>query len=208
MNSNSDSNPTLLTAANLLTSFRFVSAPILLWLAWHGFGLTFLLLLGVALLTDALDGIVARWKGQVTPFGAKLDSWADMVNYCTIALGSWWLWPEVVIREAVFVSIIIGSYLFPPLVGILKFGSFTSYHTWMVKLAAASVGLSLFVLFLGGPAWPFRIAAFVCIIAAVEEISISLVAPELYSNVNSIWDLKQRLSEPKNTDCSENDAGL
>jgi CDP-diacylglycerol--glycerol-3-phosphate 3-phosphatidyltransferase len=206
MNSHFDPGLRLFTPANLLTCFRFVSAPILLWLAWHGYGIAFLLLLAVSLLTDVLDGLVARWTGDVSQLGAKLDSWADMINYLTVALASWWLWPEVVIREAAFVAIIIASYLLPPLLGIIKFGTFTSYHTWSVKLAAASVGLSLYSLFLGGPAWPFRIAAMLCVIAAAEEISITLIASELYSNVSSFWDVKHRLARSRNSVSSGSDA--
>ncbi|MCI0732666.1 MAG: CDP-alcohol phosphatidyltransferase family protein [Methylococcaceae bacterium] len=206
MNSYSNRKHPFMTFANLLTCFRFVSAPILLWLACHGYGIAFLLLLAVSFLTDVLDGIVARWTGEVSQFGAKLDSWADMVNYCTIALGSWWLWPEVVMREAFFVTLIVLSYLLPPLVGIIKFGKFTSYHTWSVKLAAASVGLSLYVLFLAGPSWPFRLAAIVCVVAATEEISITLTASELFSNVSSFWDVKQRLARMRNTASSKSDA--
>jgi phosphatidylserine synthase len=204
---NSPSNPkhSLMTLANLLTCFRFASAPVLLWLAWHGYGVTFLVLLGAAFLTDACDGIVARWTGTVSQFGARLDSWADMVNYCTIALGSWWLWPEMLMRESIFATIIVLSYLLPALVGIIKFGTFTSYHTWTVKCAAVAVGLSLYILFLGGTAWPFRVAAFISMIAATEEISISMIAPEPYSNVSSIWDVKRRLAvdrEPSETDAN------
>lgn len=206
MISHSNSRHPLLSLANQLTCFRFVNAPILLWLAWHGYGIAFLLLLAVSFLTDVLDGVVARWAGEVSQFGAKLDSWADMVNYCTIALASWWLWPEVVIREAFFVALIISSYLLPPLIGIIKFGKFTSYHTWAVKLAAASVGLSLYVLFLGGPSWPFRFSTFLCVVAAIEEISITLITSELYSNVSSFWDVKQRLARLRNSVSPESDA--
>ncbi|MGH8548454.1 MAG: CDP-alcohol phosphatidyltransferase family protein [Methylococcales bacterium] len=206
MNSHFNPEHPLFTLANLLTCFRFVSAPILLWLAWHEHGIAFLLLLAVSFLTDVLDGFVARWTAEVSRLGARLDSWADMVSYCTIALGSWWLWPEVVIREALFVAIIIASYLLPPLVGIIKFGTFTSYHTWSVKLAAAAVGVSLYGLFLDGPAWPFRIAAMLCVAAAAEEISITLISSELYSNVSSFWDVKHRIIRLRTSISSESDA--
>ncbi|MGR9105755.1 MAG: CDP-alcohol phosphatidyltransferase family protein [Gammaproteobacteria bacterium] len=194
MNNPSKARHPLLSLPNLLTCFRFFTAPILIWLAWQGYKIAFLMLLALAFLSDALDGFVARWKGEVSQLGAKLDSWADMVNYCTVALGSWWLWPEMIIDEAPFVALIVASYLLPPAVGIIKFGTFTSYHTWIVKLAALSVGLSFYILFLGGPAWPFRFAAFVCIVAAAEEIAISIIAPEPYSNVSSLRDVKQRLA--------------
>lgn len=39
------------------------------------------LLVFVAMVLDALDGRVARMTGQTTPFGAQLDSMADMVTF-------------------------------------------------------------------------------------------------------------------------------
>lgn len=181
-----------LTLPNLLTGFRFVAAPVLLWLAWHNYPYIFMGLLAVAFATDLLDGLVARLTGQVSQFGATLDSWADVTNYLTIALCCWWLWPDVVRRELFYVGLIIASCLLPALAGIIKFGRFTSYHTWGVKIAAASMGLTLYVLFLGGPPWPFRIAAIICILAAIEEILITLLLPKPESNLRSVWDVLKR----------------
>jgi phosphatidylglycerophosphate synthase len=184
--------PSKLNLPNLLTGFRFVAAPVLLWLAWNEHGIAFMGLLAIAFLTDMLDGMVARMTGQVTQFGATLDSWADVITYLTIALCCWWLWPEIVRRELFYVGLIIASCLLPALAGILKFGRFTSYHTWGVKIAAASMGLTLYILFLYGLAWPFRIAAVICILAAIEEIVITWLLPEPESNLRSVWDVLKR----------------
>jgi phosphatidylglycerophosphate synthase len=184
--------PSKLNLPNLLTGFRFIAAPVLLWLAWNGHGIAFMGLLAVAFLTDMLDGMVARLTGQVTQFGATLDSWADVITYLTIALCCWWLWPEIVRRELFYVGLIIASCLLPALAGILKFGRFTSYHTWGVKVAAASMGLTLYILFLYGLAWPFRIAAVICIVAAIEEIIITLLLHKPESNLRSVWDVLKR----------------
>ncbi|HEY8160015.1 MAG TPA: CDP-alcohol phosphatidyltransferase family protein [Methylobacter sp.] len=181
-----------LTLPNLLTGFRFVAAPVLLWLAWNGHGIAFMGLLAITFLTDLLDGVAARLTGQVTPFGATLDSWADVITYLTIAICCWWLWPEVVSRELFYVGLIVASCLLPALAGILKFGRFTSYHTWGVKIAAASMSLTLYILFLNGSAWPFRMAAIICILAAIEEIVITLLLPEPESNLRSVWDVLKR----------------
>lgn len=181
-----------LTLPNLLTGFRFVAAPGLLWLAWNGHGIAFMVLLAVAFLTDLLDGLAARLTGQVTQFGATLDSWADVITYLTIAVCCWWLWPTVVIRELAYVIMIVASCLLPAIAGFSKFGCFTSYHTWAVKLAAASMGLTLYVLFLGGPVWPFRVAAVICILAAIEEVALTFLLPEPESNVRSVWDVLKR----------------
>jgi phosphatidylglycerophosphate synthase len=181
-----------LTLPNLLTGFRFVAAVGLLWLAWQGYGIAFMVLLAIAFLTDLLDGLAARLMGQVSQFGATLDSWADVIIYLTTAIGCWWLWPNVVYRELVFVVLMLASCLLPAMVGFSKFGCFTSYHTWGVKIAAAAMGLSLYVLFFGGPAWPFRLAAVICILAAIEEIALTLLLSESESNVRSIWDVLKR----------------
>ena len=181
-----------LTLPNLLTGFRFVAAPVLLWLAWHGYPIAFMGLLAITFTSDLLDGLVARLTGQVTQFGATLDSWADVITYLTIALCCWWLWPDVVSRELFYVVLIVASCLLPALAGMLKFGRFTSYHTWAVKIAAAAMGLSLYILFLGGPSWPFRLAAVTCILAAIEEIVITWLLPEPESNLRSVWDVLKR----------------
>lgn len=181
-----------LTLPNLLTGFRFVAAPGLLLLAWYGHGIAFMALLAIAFLTDLLDGLAAMLTGQVSQFGATLDSWADVITYLTIAICCWWLWPEIVHRELIFVGLIVASCLLPAIAGFSKFGGFTSYHTWGVKIAAASMGLSLYVLFLGGPAWPFRLAAVICILAAIEEIVLTLLLSEPESNVRSVLDVLKR----------------
>lgn len=177
---------------NLLTGFRFIAAPVLLWLAWHGHAWLFMGLLALSFLSDLLDGYVARLMGQVSQFGARLDSWADVVIYLTIALGSWWLWPEIVYQECFYIGLFLASCLLPALAGFLKFGCFTSYHTWAVKFAAATMGLSLYWLFLGGVAWPFRMASFFGILAALEEIGITLLLAAPRSNVRSILVLLKR----------------
>ena len=192
MNSQQHTEQSRLTLPNMLTGFRFIAAPVLLWLAWQGHGIAFMMLLAVAFLTDLLDGLAARLTGQVSPFGATLDSWADVIIYLTIAIGCWWLWPDVVYRELIFVGLIVASCLLPAFAGFSKFGRFTSYHTWGVKIAAASMGLTLYVLFLGGPVWPFRLAAVICILAALEEIALTLLLSEPESNVRSVWDVLKR----------------
>lgn len=177
----------LFTPPNLLTCFRFVAAPVLLWLAWHGYHQAFLGLLACSFLTDALDGFVARLTHQVTELGATLDSWADVVIYAVIVIGAWWLWPERLKQEYISVSLIVGSYLLPAVVGIAKFGSFTSYHTWTVKLAAVCVAAAIYLLFLFELALPFEITAFICVLAALEECAITLILPEKRSNISSLW---------------------
>jgi CDP-diacylglycerol--glycerol-3-phosphate 3-phosphatidyltransferase len=181
-----------LTLPNLISSIRFITAPVMLWLAWNGYGMAFMAVLAIAFLSDVLDGLAARLTGQMSRFGAMLDTWADLATYLTIGFGSWWLWPDIVHREDIYLYIILACFLIPALFGTIKFDTYTSYHTWGVKIAAASIGLSLYPLFLGGPAWPFRIAVYIYVIAAIEEVAITLILSKSQSNVRTIWHILQQ----------------
>ncbi|MCB1740141.1 MAG: CDP-alcohol phosphatidyltransferase family protein [Gammaproteobacteria bacterium] len=181
-----------LSVPNLITGLRVLAAPGLLWLAWHGRSDAFLVLLALALATDLVDGPIARLYGQVSTFGARLDSFADFLIYATVTLGAWWLWPDFVRAELLWIGLIVASIVLPTLAGIVKFRTITSYHVWSVKLAAVLTGVSLYLVLLGGPAWPFRIAALVCAIAALEELVITVLLDRPYSDVRSLFALSRR----------------
>ena len=66
-----------LTIANQLTLLRMLLIPALVILVVYGLNGWALLVFITAGLTDALDGILARWWGQRTTLGALLDPMAD-----------------------------------------------------------------------------------------------------------------------------------
>ena len=177
----------LLTLPNILTCFRFVAAPALLWLAWHGDGTGFLCLLALTFLTDILDGLAARLLQQESELGALLDSSGDLVIYTIMAISVWWLWPDIVHRELAVIILATLSFVIPVLVGLIKFHSFTSYHTWLVKIAVVFIGCAFFILFIFDIALPFQLATLLSLIAAAEEIAITLHLTEKRSNVPSFW---------------------
>lgn len=189
--------PELFTIPNLLTAFRIVCIPFLLFLAWQDYETAFMGLLAAAFLSDVLDGLAARLTGQISQFGARLDSWADVSLFVTITISAWWLWPDIVRSEAAYIAMVMACYLLPAIIGYLKFHAFTSYHTWIVKCAVAATGLSLYVFFLGGPVWPFRWATALCVLAAIEEIAITAVSSEPHSDVRSLWDVLKHLAGKK-----------
>jgi CDP-diacylglycerol--glycerol-3-phosphate 3-phosphatidyltransferase len=178
-----------LTLANLLTSLRFVFAPALIWLAWHGYSDLFLWLLAFTFLTDVLDGMAARMLNQQSEFGALLDSAADILIYAIMSVSIWWLWPEIVEREKLFILLAIASYLTPVLIGFIKFHALTAYHTILVKLAVLCIGSAFFILFIFDIAWPFQLAVIISLLAAIEEIAITLYLTEIRSDIQSLWHL-------------------
>ena len=80
----------LVNWANALTLSRFALAPLMLWLtlrlepgAW-GVSTAAFLLLGLTLLTDLFDGMVARAHKVVTNFGKIMDPVADSTFFLTV----------------------------------------------------------------------------------------------------------------------------
>ena len=87
-----ESSNLLLNAPNLLSAFRLLCVPALLGLAWHGAATPFLVLFGLGLLSDVLDGVAARRLGQESELGARLDQTADFAIWSCLPLAAWWLW--------------------------------------------------------------------------------------------------------------------
>ena len=99
--------------ANLITSLRIVFSVVLLFL--KPLSLPFLILYIAAGITDMIDGTVARKTGNVSEFGSKLDTVADLVLVVVcliklipvIHLPSWliiWIVVIAVIKAANMIS--------------------------------------------------------------------------------------------------------
>ncbi len=185
---------TLQALPNAITWARLMLVPAVLILAWQGLPRMVIALLAVSFASDLLDGYLARKLGAVSAFGAKLDTLVDFGMYLAIGGAALRLWPDLVAREASFFGAVVLSLLAPAAVALLKFRSPTSYHTFAVKAAALCVGGSLIALFAGGPAWPFRWSTPLCVIAALDEIAITLTLDRPRSDVRSFWHL-QRLRQ-------------
>lgn len=183
----------LLTIPNVLSGLRLVLAPVLLYLAWTGQPTPFLVALVCSLLSDLFDGYFARRFDQATHLGTLLDSYGDFATYMTVPLCAWWLWPDLIRREAWYAAAVVASYVFPIVLGYLKYGRLTAYHTYGAKLSAVVVGASALALFAGGPPLPFRIATWVLVLAELEEIAITTILPEWRTNVPSVLHARRLL---------------
>lgn len=187
---------------NAVTALRLALVPTMLVLAWIGARRAYLATLVGALLSDVLDGWLARRMGQSTELGAKLDSTADLLATLSVPVSVWWLWPEVLRREIGFIVVGLCAYVVPLVVGWLKFRQLTSYHTWGAKTMAVTLGIAVFVLLIGWTPWPFRCLIPLAVLEAAEEIAMTMVLPERRSNVPTLWHAwrlrRQLLAERQN----------
>jgi CDP-diacylglycerol--glycerol-3-phosphate 3-phosphatidyltransferase len=181
---------------NILSIFRLIAAPFLLLLAFLGYKVLFLIILALSLLSDAVDGFIARKLNVSSDIGTKLDSWGDFATYVTVPLCAWWLWPDILRREAFFVILVICAYIIPITIGFFKFKKLTSYHTWMAKLSTVIIGPAVFMMFIFDLSLPFRVAAVIQTLSAIEEVFITLSLNDLQNNVQTLWHIK-RLNRSK-----------
>lgn len=163
------------------------SAPILLLLAWFGREKTFFIVLIIAFLTDSIDGPIARYLHQDSEVGSKMDTSADVSIYICYMISACWLWPDIVRREQVYFLMLFASILLPAAAGAVKFRRITGYHTWLVKIASVCIAVSSLLMFIFGPAVPFRVSAVICLLAGMEELSITMVLKHPRSDVGSLW---------------------
>jgi CDP-diacylglycerol--glycerol-3-phosphate 3-phosphatidyltransferase len=172
---------------NLVSFIRILMAPVLFYFALAQQPVWFIGALMFTVFTDVLDGFLARTLNQITEMGSRRDRWGDFVIYTTMAICAWILWPDIIQRELVYFVIIVLSFTLPVFIGYIKFHTFTSYHTWSVKIAVVITVVGYILLFSETLDWPFRIAALFCLYAAIEEIAITLLTRHEHVDVRTVW---------------------
>lgn len=176
----------IFTLSNLFGGLRFTLAFVLVLLAFSGTQLQFLVVLAIALLLDAIDGPIARYLHQQSEQGARLDSVADFSVYIALVIGVWQLWPQQFSEQSLYIGIAAASMLLPLLVALIKFRTYTSYHTWLVKFATVCIALGTFILLSGGTAVPFMIASMISALAGIEQVAITLLLARPQADVGHL----------------------
>lgn len=188
----------ILNIPNLLSIFRIIAAPFLLLAGWLEMPTLFFVLFGLMLISDALDGILARMLHQTSALGARLDSYGDIVTYLSTPLAAWWLWPEVVKSEMYYIIVGIILYILPAFFALLKFGKLANYHTWITKVSAVMMSAGVVILLGFGHNLLFHIAIYFLIIEMVENIAITFILPVQKTDIHSIWHAWKERTEERN----------
>jgi CDP-diacylglycerol--glycerol-3-phosphate 3-phosphatidyltransferase len=177
----------LLNIPNSLSLFRIIATPFLLLTGWLEMPTLFFILFGLMLLSDALDGIIARMLDQTSELGARLDSYGDILTYLSTPLAAWWLWPDLIYEELDYIIAAIIIYILPAIFALLKFGNLASYHTWITKISAVLMSAGAVMLLGFENNLLFHIAIYFLVIEMIENIMITLILSKQKSNIHSIW---------------------
>jgi phosphatidylglycerophosphate synthase len=144
---------------NLLSSLRISLAPGMLGAAYSNSKAGFVLLMGVALLTDALDGALARRWGAKTEIGRRLDHWGDALTMTLGALGIYFLWPGEIEAEWQAALLALVGYAVLGVDRLWRRPDLERTPNAWGRLSALAVPVSLVLLIIDWSPWPFRAAA-------------------------------------------------
>ncbi len=183
-----------LTIPNLITSFRLLVFPLILYFVFTGNEKLFAIFLIISLISDIIDGFIARRFHMETETGAKLDSFADNLNYLLVFAGLIVFKMEE-LRPYLFSFILfMGMLVLTVIVSLIKFRKFPSFHLYMTKIGGYVQGAFFICLFTLGFYAPFYYLVIAWgILGAIEHLAIQMILPEMRSNVKGLyWVLKER----------------
>jgi phosphatidylglycerophosphate synthase len=172
---------------NYLSAARLVMMPAALVAAIAGSRFWFVILLVTSLVTDALDGYLARRLKAESDFGRKLDSAADYLLLLTGIAGIALLWPVLMHRELPWVIAGLASFFAVVVYGFVRLGRAPCYHTWAAKALAVGLALALVPLLAEWTPLPFRVVMALQVLGSIEEIVIALLVPWREGEVATVW---------------------
>jgi len=172
---------------NMLSISRLIMAPLMILAAFFGSKQTFTGLYAANLITDALDGFLARRLGVESELGATLDSRGDLTVAICLPIGAFLLWPEMMQELIPYIVVAMCAYLAPIIAGEIRYKRMPSFHTWGAKFLAVTASLALLMMFLTQNSLFFRICVPLLILESVEEIIMITIIPKWHPNIPSLW---------------------
>ncbi len=173
---------------NLITIARILSVPVLLAFAVREQEVAFKWLLLAALLSDILDGLLARAFDLASAFGATLDSIADALLMGAAAYGIWEFHPSFVQEHGPAVLLVLGLWVLEMLVAFWRYGKLSSFHAYSIRVGAYMLGIFVMVLFIWGfHLWFFYLTIITIVLGYLEEFVLLWLLPEWTPNVRGVY---------------------
>ena len=135
---------------NAISSARLLATPILLFAALARHEDLFKWLLLACMVSDILDGLIARIFHLRSPLGARLDSTADMIVFVIGLLGLYIFQGRVLAEHWRPLAFIVALYVLEAAGALWRYGKISSFHTILVRIAAYAQGIFVMSLFLWG----------------------------------------------------------
>ncbi|WP_178945862.1 CDP-diacylglycerol--glycerol-3-phosphate 3-phosphatidyltransferase [Kocuria sp. TGY1127_2] len=172
------SKPSNLNLPNALTTVRIVMVPFFVWFLVAGghFGETSMwmrwaavVIFGVAMYTDKLDGDIARSRNLITDYGKIADPIADKLltgaAFVVLSiLGELWWWITIVILIREWGITVMRFF-------VIRYGVMAASKGGKLKTVLQTIALILFILPLGALGWWAMIPGWI-VMAAVVVVTV------------------------------------
>lgn len=184
-------------APNVVSAARIAATPLLLYFALRGQETAFTWLLVPALLSDIVDGLLARALQLQSRLGALLDSVGDTLLLLTSVYGIWVFHPEVVTGHRAWCYTVVLAWLAEAALAFVRYGRLSSFHTYVSKVAGYLLGVFVGVLFVFGfYPWLLYVAVATSVLGNLEEVVLLRLLPEWRADVRGVyWVLRERTRE-------------
>ncbi|MGB5982229.1 MAG: CDP-alcohol phosphatidyltransferase family protein [Nonlabens sp.] len=180
-----------LNIPTLLILFRLLLAPIILLLAYHETAhcepiIVTLMFLG--LISDILDGIIARKQNISSAKLRRMDSQVDMLFWLSIGFATYFLYPALIKANIAAIIAILGMEVACYVISLIKFKKETCTHAFLSKMW----GIALLVAFtsligFNHSGVPFQIAIILGLISHIDRILITLILPKWTHDIPSTY---------------------
>lgn len=189
----------VLNVPNLISLYRLLIFPVILYFALTDREQWYVILLCISLISDVLDGNIARIFKLQTNFGAALDNLADIFTYAMALLGLFlFKWREIEPHAWIlylFLSVFLLSYL----VSFYRFGKIPGLHLYSAVSAGYVQSIFFFVLFVFGfYPWMYYLAVGWGAIAYIEKIFILFKLDDIKIGVKGLYWLMKKDRERLN----------
>ncbi len=183
----------IINVPNLISFYRLLMFPVILFFAIAGYEKWFVIFFVISLISDILDGSIARFFNLRTKFGAALDNLADIGTYILALLGIFlFRWEEIGPHGwllYLFLVVFVVSYV----VAFIRFGKIPGLHIYSAVTAGYLQGIFFFILFVWGfYAWMFYLAVGWGIIAYTEKILVLLRLDDIKPGVKGLYWLMKK----------------
>ncbi len=178
----------ILNVPNLLSLYRLMISPFILFLALSSQENLFVIFLCISLITDILDGNIARFFKLQTRFGAAIDNLADMFTYAMALLGIFKFRWEEIEPHAWFLYMFLAIFILSYIVAFIRFGKIPGLHLYGAVTAGYIQGVFFFVLFVFGfYGWMYFIAVGWGIAAYIEKIIVLFLLDDIRIGVKGLY---------------------
>ena len=188
----------ILNIPNLISFYRLIVFPVILVFAITGYEKLFVIFICISLITDFLDGLIARTFNLQTRFGLALDNIADVGTIFTAVYGMFrFKWTEIqdhVWILYVFLVVFLISYI----IAFIRFRKVPGLHLLGSVTSGYIQAIFLFLLFAWGfIPWLYFLAIGGGILAYIEKIIVLFLLDEIKPGVKGVyWLIKNKRPLP------------